>query len=67
MEVCHGGFQAAVAHIALDDPGVDTSFKEESRVAMAQGVNRDASFFDAGCKFCPSKGSLDTFNGHGCF
>lgn len=46
VEVDHGGLQSTVAHIALNDPGVDPFFQEVCGVAVSQGVNRHTPLRD---------------------
>jgi hypothetical protein len=65
VKIEHGGFESSVAHVALDDTQVDTGFQEMSGVAMAQGVNRNSFFTDAGIELGLAEGTLDAAFGHG--
>ncbi len=47
VQVDHGGRKTAVPQDSLDDPQVDACFKEVSRIAMPQRMDRDALFADA--------------------
>jgi len=38
VEIEHGGFEAGVAHIALDDAQVDAGFQQMGSVAVAQRI-----------------------------
>jgi hypothetical protein len=65
MQVDHGGFELGMAHVPLDDAEVDAGFEEMGGIAMAQGMDGDASFVDCGFRFGPTEGALDAALGHG--
>src|SRR4030042_283472 len=65
MQIDHGRFQLAMSHISLDDPQVNTGFKQMGGIRMPEGVNGDHFFVDSGSKHGSPKGPLDAAFGHG--
>ena len=65
VKIEHGGFESSVAHVALDDAQIDAGFQQMGGVGMAQGVNRNSFFTDAGIELGLAKGTLDAAFGHG--
>ncbi len=53
-----------MAHVALDDPQVDTGFEEMSGIGMTQGMDGDGLFVDSSSDLGPAEGALDTAFGH---
>jgi hypothetical protein len=64
VEIEHGGFEAGVAQVALNDAQIDAGFEEVGGVRMAQGVDRHALFVDPGLSLGLAKGALDAALGH---
>jgi len=65
MQINHGGFQAGMAEISLNDSEVDSGLEQVGGIGVSQGVNGDGFLFNACGKFGSSKGALDGFHGHG--
>jgi hypothetical protein len=65
VEIDHSGFQLGMAHVALDDPQVDSGFEEMGGIGVTQGMDGDGLFVDSGSNFGPAEGALDTAFGHG--
>jgi len=66
VEVDHGGFELTVAHVALDYSWVDACLEKVCGVAVSEGVDGDAPFFDAGRELGFSEGPLGAVEGHVC-
>jgi hypothetical protein len=54
-----------MAHVALDDPQIDSGFEKMGSVGVAEGMNGDSLFVDSSSNFGPAEGALDTAFGHG--
>ena len=65
VEIEHSGFELGMAHVALDDAQVDSSFEEVGGVGMAQRVYGNSLFSDAGIKLGATESALDTTFSHG--
>jgi hypothetical protein len=65
VEIDHGGFELGMAHVALDDPQVDSGFEEMGGIGVTQGMDGDGLFSDACSNLGPTEGTLDTAFGHG--
>lgn len=64
MEVEHGGFQARMAHVLLDEAEVDACFQEVGCIGMAKGVDRDPFLSDACLELGSAESALDAGFGH---
>ena len=65
MQIDHGGFQLAMAHVSLNDPQVDAGLEKMGGIGMPEGVNRDHFFADSSSKQGSSKSPLNAAFGHG--
>jgi hypothetical protein len=65
VEVDHGGLEAGVTHVSLDDSRVHTCFEKMGGIAVPEGVNRDTPLGDAGSGLGFSEGSLGAIESHG--
>ena len=65
MEIDGGGFEAGVAEVALDGGQRHTGFQQMSGIVVAEGVEADAAFGDAGAEASLEESALDTGTAHG--
>jgi len=65
VEIDHGGFELGMAHVALDDPQIDSGFEKMSGIGMTQGMNGDSLFVNSSSGLGPPEGALNTTFGHG--
>ncbi len=54
-----------MAHVALDDPQVDSGFEEMGGIRMTQGMNGDCLLVNSGSDLGATEGALDAALGHG--
>jgi hypothetical protein len=64
MKIDHGGFKVGVAHVPLNDSGIDACFQEMGCIAVAHGMDRNSAFGNACSVFGLSEGALDAGDGH---
>ncbi len=65
VEIDHGGFELGMAHVALDDPQIDSGFEKMSGIGVAEGMNGDGLFVNSSSNLSATEGALDTALGHG--
>src|SRR6266404_4656378 len=65
VKIEHGGFEASMAHVALDNARVDAGFQEMGGVGVAQGMDRNTFFENTGGVLGLAKGALDAALCHG--
>jgi len=65
VEVNHGGFQPCMAEELLNAAQVDSGLQQMGGIGVAQSVDANVLFCDAGELFCSAKSALDTAFGHG--
>lgn len=61
----HGGLQAAVAHVSLNNFRMDSGLEKVGCIAMAKRMNSNSAFVDTRLMPCLAEGPLETVNGHG--
>jgi len=65
VEIDHGGFELGMAHVALDDPQIDSGFEKMGGIGVTQGMDGDGLFVDSSSNLGPAEGALNTTFGHG--
>lgn len=67
VEVEHGGFQASMTHVLLNDAEVDAGFEEMGGIGVSKGVDGDILFSDTCFELGFAEGPLNTALGRGSF